>query len=221
MSTIVRSTKASGGTAFASGTTILAAEVNTDFNTIYADYNGNVSAPNLASNAVTEAKILDGAVTINKLAANSVNSGKIVDLSIVVGDLAVGAGTNNSIQTSGGGVPVIDGTEAVDMTVTLTTPRGGKVLLMGTFSGTMVSSGAAPATEVTIRIRKTSLAGAILAEQRASVASTDTATQHPWSITVHATVTQDVTVYVLTTQRTSGTGTVTATTSEASTLEFA
>ena len=59
--TIVRGTKSSGGTAFQSGETIKASEVNTDFDTIYTAFNGNVESIN----------IKDGTITSDDLAANA------------------------------------------------------------------------------------------------------------------------------------------------------
>lgn len=56
------------------GTTIDAADVNTPFNTIYNDYNGGITATNLASNAVTTAKIADDNVTDAKLIYGKVRS---------------------------------------------------------------------------------------------------------------------------------------------------
>lgn len=60
---------------FSANTTISSAEVNANFDTIYNDYNGNISATNLATDAVTTDKIADGAVTADKLASGIVESG--------------------------------------------------------------------------------------------------------------------------------------------------
>lgn len=60
---------------FSSGTTISSSEVNDNFDTIYNDYNGNISAANLADSAVSTAKIADGAVTAAKLATDIVDTG--------------------------------------------------------------------------------------------------------------------------------------------------
>lgn len=53
----------------ADGETADAADVNTPIQTIVDEINGNLDANNLASNAVSTAKIQDGAVTPAKLAA--------------------------------------------------------------------------------------------------------------------------------------------------------
>lgn len=62
---------------FSANTTISSSQVNSDFDTLYNDYNGNISANNLATNAITTAKITDGAVTTAKLAANAVTTAKL------------------------------------------------------------------------------------------------------------------------------------------------
>jgi hypothetical protein len=59
---------------------------------------GTVAAVDLASNAVTTAKILNANVTLDKLALNSVNSAKIVDASIATADLADGAVTADKLN---------------------------------------------------------------------------------------------------------------------------
>lgn len=72
MATIARTTKAGSGTGdFAAATTIVASEMNADLNTIYNEFNGSIAAANLASNAVTTAKILDANVTLAKLAVGA------------------------------------------------------------------------------------------------------------------------------------------------------
>lgn len=66
---------------FAGGTSALAAEVNSDFDTIYAEFNGNIEAANiavagvetanLAALACTNPKIDVGAITADKIALNA------------------------------------------------------------------------------------------------------------------------------------------------------
>lgn len=59
------------------GTTAYGSEVEANFTTIYNDYNGGISATNLASNAVTTAKIADSNVTTAKIADDSVTDAKL------------------------------------------------------------------------------------------------------------------------------------------------
>lgn len=63
MALISRGTKATagGGTAFVTGTTASATEVNTDFDTIYNDYNGNVTDANIVSTGLTNTAISSSA----------------------------------------------------------------------------------------------------------------------------------------------------------------
>lgn len=62
---------------YTANTTIVASEVNDDFNTIYNEFNGGIGAANLATDAVTEAKLADGTVTTAKLADTSVTNAKL------------------------------------------------------------------------------------------------------------------------------------------------
>lgn len=57
---------------FSANTVISPSEVNSNFDTIYNEFNGNISAANLATSAVSTAKIADAAVTGAKIAANTV-----------------------------------------------------------------------------------------------------------------------------------------------------
>ena len=58
MGTIARGTKAGGGTNLNSGQTADPAEVNTDFNTIYTEFNGNIANANvLAAAAIAMSKL--------------------------------------------------------------------------------------------------------------------------------------------------------------------
>ena len=51
MATITRGAKAGGGTGFNAGQTIDPAEVNTDFNTVYTEFNGNIANVNVLATA--------------------------------------------------------------------------------------------------------------------------------------------------------------------------
>lgn len=62
---------------FTDNTTAEASEVNDNFDTIYNDYNGGISAANLATDAVTTGKIADSNVTTAKIADSAVTSAKV------------------------------------------------------------------------------------------------------------------------------------------------
>lgn len=53
------------------GDAVTAASINNQVNTIVNDYNGNITAANLAANAVTSAKITNANVTPDKLATGA------------------------------------------------------------------------------------------------------------------------------------------------------
>lgn len=57
---------------FVQNTAANASEINDNFDTIYNEFNGSISAANLATSAVTTAKIADDAVTGAKIADNTV-----------------------------------------------------------------------------------------------------------------------------------------------------
>ena len=100
MGSVVRSTKSAGGTNFTSGTTILSAEINTDFNTIYTDYNGNIDENNLATDAVTSDKIAASAVIAAKIATDAVTADKIATDAVTNTKIIANAVTTAKIATA-------------------------------------------------------------------------------------------------------------------------
>lgn len=62
---------------FSPNTTIASSQVNSNFTTIYNEFNGNIAAANLATGAVTTAKIADSNVTTAKIADSNVTTAKI------------------------------------------------------------------------------------------------------------------------------------------------
>lgn len=90
MGTITRGTKSVGGTAFQAGSKAKAAEVNTDFDTVYSEFNGNIDNANVkASAGIDGSKLADGTVATAKLANDSVDNTKLKDSVAVDGDRAV------------------------------------------------------------------------------------------------------------------------------------
>ena len=58
---------------FGAGTTILAAEVNSDFDTLFNDYNGNITNPNIAANAdIAGSKILNASLNLDTKISNGI-----------------------------------------------------------------------------------------------------------------------------------------------------
>lgn len=62
---------------FAPSTTIDSSDVNANFDTIYNEFNGNISSANLDSSAVDSGSLADGAVTTAKLGTGSVTTAKL------------------------------------------------------------------------------------------------------------------------------------------------
>lgn len=158
MGTIARGAKAAGGTNFSTGKgTILSGEVDNDFNTIYSDYNGNITNFNISGSAgITYGKLnLTNGLVTTDFTNLSVTGAKIADLTIAAGKLSPGAATT----ASGSGV-FATGTSISNLvesgalaTATLTT-RGGNVLLGGVWNA-FTSSTAATATSVyQVRVKR-------------------------------------------------------------------
>lgn len=62
---------------FSPNTTMSSSEMNSNLDTLYNEFNGNISAANLASNAVTTAKITDSNVTTAKINDDAVTAAKV------------------------------------------------------------------------------------------------------------------------------------------------
>lgn len=62
---------------FSPNTAISSSQINANFDVLYNDYNGGISASNLASGAVTTDKIADANVTTAKIADSNVTSPKM------------------------------------------------------------------------------------------------------------------------------------------------
>lgn len=67
---------------FSANTVISPSEVNSNFDTIYNEFNGNISAANLATSAVSTAKVADSAVTTAKINDLAVTTAKIADANV-------------------------------------------------------------------------------------------------------------------------------------------
>lgn len=72
---------------FSPNTTMSSSQVNSNFDTIYNEFNGNIAAANLATGAVTTAKIADSNVTTAKIADSNVTTAKIADGAVTFGKL--------------------------------------------------------------------------------------------------------------------------------------
>ncbi len=99
---------------FSPNTTMSSSQVNSNFDTIYNEFNGNIAAANLATGAVTTAKIADSNVTTAKIADSNVTTAKIADGAVTpekrAGGYAVGTfswttGTGNLSVTGVGFIP--------------------------------------------------------------------------------------------------------------------
>lgn len=77
---------------FSPNTTASSSEVNSDFDTIYNEFNGSIGAANLATDAVTTAKIADSNVTTAKIADLNVTTAKLADAGVTNAKLATTTG---------------------------------------------------------------------------------------------------------------------------------
>lgn len=81
---------------FTADTDAVASEVNDNFDEIYDEFNGAISAANLATDAVTTAKITDSNVTTAKIADENVTSRKLAPNIVIetcTGDVAISSTT--------------------------------------------------------------------------------------------------------------------------------
>lgn len=112
---------------FSPSTTISSSQVNANFDTIYNDYNGGISAANLATDAVTTAKIADSNVTTAKINDSAVTTAKIADDAVTEAKITLSSSIA-TVSTS----ETTTSTSYADLatttdTVTFTVPSNGKV----------------------------------------------------------------------------------------------
>lgn len=103
---------------FSANTTISSSQVNSNFDTLYNDYNGGIAAANLATSAVTEAKIADGAVTANKLGSSAVTTAKINDSAVTAVKVAAGVLTGDKFASANMELKTFTASGSVDTTGT-------------------------------------------------------------------------------------------------------
>jgi len=127
MGTITRSFTA------VTGATILAADIETDLDAVFDEFNGSIEAVNIASNAVTTTKINALAVTSGKLAALSVVDAKIDYTEANSGALVARiAGYPGGVGSKGGKIAFVSkshttaGTATEEITITFASdcPQG-------------------------------------------------------------------------------------------------
>ncbi len=147
MATIVRGTKSvGGGTNFTTGT-ILASEVNTDFNTIVNDYNGNITDANVAAAAAIESTKVDGYSDTAAEMADEVSPG-------VTGGTSAASTMKEELQRlryklkqigTGTATARLDATAGVDLISWFDLPQIGPNLIRnGNFAIKTTAAGSAP-----------------------------------------------------------------------------
>jgi hypothetical protein len=147
------------------GTSPQASQVNNPLNTIYNEFNGNITAANLAADSVTTPKIADGAVTAPK-----VDSGFAVQVaSTVSSGVATGSGSGNIIPNDDTIPQNTEGTEF--MTVTITPKSASNILVIS--ANTHLANG--NATQIlTTALFQDSVANALAVSTLFTGANTDT-----------------------------------------------
>ena len=86
---------------FSGNTTISSSEVNSNFDTLYNEFNGSISSANLVDDAVTAAKLADNAVVTANISSDAVTATKIADDAVTAAKLAKGMIKNRRGGTSG------------------------------------------------------------------------------------------------------------------------
>lgn len=95
---------------FSVGAVIIAAQHNSNFSTIYSDYNGNITDANIASSAGIE---------YSKLAlSNSIQSTDILSSTVfAIGNIPTGTTANKVVELDGSGkLPAVDGSQLTNLT---------------------------------------------------------------------------------------------------------
>lgn len=87
---------------FSPNTTASSSEVNANYDTIYNEFNGNISAANLATGAVTTAKLASSAVTTEKIADANITTDKINDEAVTTAKIDDGAVTPDKLLADTG-----------------------------------------------------------------------------------------------------------------------
>jgi hypothetical protein len=167
MSIVTRAPKAGSGTEnYAPNTTILSAEVNLDFNSLYDDYDGNVDSTNIRADSITGDRLADSpnGITVNKLndlivttvkiADGAVSTSKLADGAVTTAKLAVGATVALAIGPVNVPVNTLVTTSEVTLVDTGTfTSRNSPVLLTGYGSFICVLGGSAITSVNTLTVR--------------------------------------------------------------------
>src|SRR6266850_7598301 len=136
MSIVTRANKAGSGTPnYFPDTLIESAEVNLDFNTLYDDYDGNITGANIAANAnIPGSALAVLSVTSLQLAADSVITTKIQDGAVTTDKLDQNATTPAFATANANPSLTIIEVEQTVVTLAAVTTRGGRVLLTGTIA---------------------------------------------------------------------------------------
>lgn len=119
---------------FSGNTTISSSEVNSNFDTLYNEFNGSISAANLADDAVTAAKLADNAVVAANIDSGAVDGTKLSTSAIKLGYAQI---TSSFTTTSTSPVQV------TGLTATVTIPSGGRSVKITTFAYYLTNSGVA------------------------------------------------------------------------------
>lgn len=90
---------------FSNGQVADAAQVNSDFDTIYNEFNGNITGANFADNAITSSKIAAGSITSSHIVDGTITSADIANSTISSDDLADSSVTVPKIDLRWSGTP--------------------------------------------------------------------------------------------------------------------
>lgn len=169
MAIIARPNKTTGFPNYASGsTTILAAEVDSDLNTVYTDHNGNITNANIAGAAniatskvaqdggIVTAHLASNSVTNVKMADNAINTAELAALAVTAAKLAVNATMVNFVSVA---VPSFSGivtpTETQLFTLPSFTPRStsSRIFFFGSIAY-FLNTASVSGTQAILRIRR-------------------------------------------------------------------
>lgn len=152
---VARSTKAGSTTSFATsfslGNTLAVADLDTDLNNVYSEFNGNIESANIKDATIAAADLATSSVTSAKILDDTIATADLGDLQVTRGKLAVGATTGASAISNITPALDVTSTETNLLLLSSITTHGG--LVIGAASGSVrYTANVGVASTITLRV---------------------------------------------------------------------